>query len=241
MALVCIVEREKRLLVCGPFASGKTALVQLLHFHLGRVNKTAYAITLSGSYGSWQEWWLNQMKVPWNAIANSSESVFILIDEVQQSYSDTSSTHNLWGCIKNTHASATELQNVHFVCFGAYGSRTQTVSPDSFGEKAFVSLRPHNGTPGIAYTPEEFQALCKVVLSVPFLQLILFANSKMQLFAAKMSGPQDPFEIDERSANYIFHMAGGHPGIIGFFLVKVSENIKNYRSKGITTFCTDLV
>jgi hypothetical protein len=58
----------------------------------------------------------------------------------------------------------------------------------------------------------------------------------MQLFVVIMSDPHDPFEIDERSANYIFHMTGGHPGIIGYFLAKISTNIKNYRSKGITTF-----
>jgi hypothetical protein len=161
--LIQIVEKEKRLLVHGPFASGKTALVQLLHYHLSSANKTVYAISLLGSYGSWQDWWLDQLKVPWNTIANSKEPVFVLIDEVQNSYLETSSTHNLWGCIKSAHGM--KVQTVHFVCFGAYGSRDQAASPDSFGEKAFVSLHPHNGTPGVAYTTIEFMALQKVFLS----------------------------------------------------------------------------
>jgi hypothetical protein len=59
----------------------------------------------------------------------------------------------------------------------------------------------------------------------------------MQLFQDKLSKPQDPFVVDERSANYIFFTAGGHPGIVGFLLVKISENTKNYQSNGMTTFC----
>jgi hypothetical protein len=163
--LIQIVEKEKRLLVRGPFASGKTALVQLLHFHLSSANKTAYAISLSGSNGTWHEWWLKQLKVQWDTIAESKEPVFVLIDEMQLSYSATSNTHNLWECVKNAHTTATTLQKVHFICVGAYGWRDQTVTPDCFGDKAFVSLRSHNGTPGLAYTPDEFLALCKVFLS----------------------------------------------------------------------------
>lgn len=172
--LIEIVEKEKRLLVRGPFASGKTSLVQLLHYHLGRDNKTVYAITLSGSHNSWQDWWLEQLKVPWSTIADSEDPVYVLIDEVQQSYPVTSNTHNLWGCIKNTQSVAIQHQPIHFVCFGSYGGRDQTVSPDAFGEKSFVSLHPHNGTPGLAYIPNEFKALLNVFLPFYlFLQLIL--------------------------------------------------------------------
>jgi hypothetical protein len=65
----------------------------------------------------------------------------------------------------------------------------------------------------------------------------LFANSVVQLFEEKLSKPQDLFVIDEQSANYIFYMAGGQPGIIGFLLAKIFENTKNYQSYDITT-CT---
>ncbi len=170
--LIKIVEREKRLLVRGPFASGKTALTQLLHYHLSRANKTAYAITLSGSSGSWQDWWLDQMHVPWKTIVDSKTPVFVVIDEVQHSYSTTSSTHNLWGYIKSTLAMADET--VHYICLGAYGSPDQTISPDTFKANTIVTLRAHNGTPGLEYTPKEFKTLCEVFLSwFLFFQLIL--------------------------------------------------------------------
>ena len=57
----------------------------------------------------------------------------------------------------------------------------------------------------------------------------------MQLVEKVLSTPQDPFVIDKRSANYLYHLAGGHPGIIGFLLANMKENAKNYQSNGITT------
>ncbi len=57
----------------------------------------------------------------------------------------------------------------------------------------------------------------------------------MQLVEERLGTTQDTSVIDERSANYLYYLAGGHPGIIGFLLANMKENAKNYRSNGITT------
>lgn len=47
--LVSTLAGTKRLLIRGPFASGKTSLAQLLHFLLEESRCNAYIITLAGS------------------------------------------------------------------------------------------------------------------------------------------------------------------------------------------------
>src|ERR1700677_1614206 len=59
--LCAIVDTHGCLLVCVPFASGKTALVQLLHFHL-RQDSIAYVILLLGCNVSWTQHWLKKTK-----------------------------------------------------------------------------------------------------------------------------------------------------------------------------------
>lgn len=105
---------------------------------------------------------------------------------------------------------------VRFICIGSYGDPTQaSVTPVEFPVIVTLypqkdRLPPHKIIPGIAYTYQEFQELCDV-------------------FARKVD-----FEIDERSANYIFFSTGGHPGIIGTILKIVHHHSKDLRKKGST-------
>jgi hypothetical protein len=62
----------------------------------------------------------------------------------------------------------------------------------------------------------------------------------MQVFATQMNDLQHVFEIDDWSANFIFHVTDNHSGLIEYFLSSIFQNIKNYKSKGITTsLCAD--
>jgi hypothetical protein len=156
-------EATKRLLVRGPFCSGKTAFGQLLHYHLTHESKTAYIVTLLGNYPSWEDCWFRQTNIQWDAIMQSTEPVYVIIDEVQASYPPSSNTYGLWNEIKLSDQKG-EQSNVHYVCIGAYGEPLQgSVTPLDFPPSAIVSLRQHNGTPGLAYTIGEFLALCKVL------------------------------------------------------------------------------
>lgn len=204
-----IVNHTKRLLVRGPFGSGKTAVAQLLHYHLRHVNNTVYIITLSGYSGSWEDCWFRQTGVEWDTVIHANAPVYVIIDEVQRSYPATSSTHDLWGFIKNAVGME---QQVRYICIGSYGDPEQTVTPHTFPLAAVVTLYPHNGTPGLAYTQEEFGVLC-------------------QLFKERGG-----FEIDERSANYIYHMTGGHPGITGWVLGSIHGFSKTHDLEAETVY-----
>jgi len=98
--LCTLVDAHRVLLVCAPFASGKTSLAQLLQQYL-RAHKTAYVITLArADVSSWSDCWLQQTGTPWNTIIYSTEPMYVIIDEVQISYPETSKTYNLWKDIK---------------------------------------------------------------------------------------------------------------------------------------------
>jgi hypothetical protein len=64
-------------------------------------------------------------------------------------------------------------------------------------------------------------------VSLPFSFLLASAKFYLQLFAQRGG-----FEIDERSANYIFHLSG-HTGIIGSILKSMYEHAKNFELDGI--------
>ncbi len=186
--LCSILDREatKRLLVRGPFCSGKTAFGQLMHYHLTQEKKNAYIVTLLGKYSSWEECWFRQTHVQWNTIMQSVQHEYVIVDEVQASYPVDSNTYGLWESIKISNQKG-DQNNVHYICIGSYGQGSTT--PLDFPPSAIISLRPHNGTPGLAYTLEEFLALCKVFLfpllslsvsPFPFLSLFFaFASAKM--------------------------------------------------------------
>jgi hypothetical protein len=80
--------------------------------------------------------------------------------------------------------------------------------PLTFPPAAIVSLRAHNGTPGLVYTTDEFGLLCKAF--VEYCRI----------------------PIDDRSANYIFHMTDGHPGLSGFILRSVYEHRSAFSLEG---------
>eukprot|EP00026_Physarum_polycephalum_P004486 Phypoly_transcript_04507.p1 GENE.Phypoly_transcript_04507~~Phypoly_transcript_04507.p1 ORF type:complete len:621 (+),score=65.51 Phypoly_transcript_04507:209-2071(+) len=206
--LIKLVDQHKRVLVRGPFGSGKTALAQLLHYHLREVHKHTYIVTLAGYSGNWENVWAQQAPVRWTDIINSAKPVYVIIDEVQKSYPATSESHGLWGYVKNTVGMS---QQVRYFCIGSYGDPDQAVTPVDFPEHAIVSLRSHNGTPGLVYNQQEYMDLLK-----------LFHKS-------------GGFEIDERSANYLLHWTGSHPGIIGFILKLLLEFASNFASKDEAT------
>jgi hypothetical protein len=92
--LCALVQTHGHLLICAPFASGKTALAQVLEYHL-RKNNTVYIILLLGCDVSWAQHWLKQTSMPWDAIMTCKQPVYVIIDEVQASYSKTSKAYQL--------------------------------------------------------------------------------------------------------------------------------------------------
>ncbi len=98
--LCALVDAHSLLLVRAPFASGKTSLAQLLHKHL-RANKKAFVVTLAtAGITSWTDCWAQQTRTQWSLIKSSTEPVYVIIDEVQESYHETSKTYDLWRDIK---------------------------------------------------------------------------------------------------------------------------------------------
>lgn len=98
--LCALVEVNRLLLVRAPFASGKTSLAQLLQRYL-RAEHAAYVVSLAdGDVPSWSECWFQQTGTPWKVIKSSAKLVYVIIDEVQDSYPETSMTHGLWKDIK---------------------------------------------------------------------------------------------------------------------------------------------
>ncbi len=188
------------LLVRAPFASGKTALAQLLHFHIRQTNTAVHLATVAGCAVPWPQYWFEQTKVPWDAIVNSNKPVYVIIDEVQISYPETHIANSLWGSIKRLIGEKKHL--VRFLCIGSYGDPVNISTP--VDPSSYVSLHPYNGTPGMAYTREEFRDL-------------------ITLFQDYSRVP-----IDDRSADFIFHMTDGHPGIVGFILRSVYEQRKPF-------------
>lgn len=94
-----IVDREKILLVRAPFASGKTSLAQLLHYFLSQDKKNVHVVTLAEADVSWSECFLHQTGLQWSDITHTGP-VYVIIDEVQISYPQDSSTNGLWKSIK---------------------------------------------------------------------------------------------------------------------------------------------
>lgn len=121
--LISMVKSDptKRVLVRGPYCSGKTSIAQLLAHRLLRDNQTAYIVTLLYS-GNWETCWFTQTKVPWSTIMASSSPVFVIINEVQHSYAQDSPVHDLWKSLKLSTQKA-ERNNVHYICIGAYALR----------------------------------------------------------------------------------------------------------------------
>lgn len=188
-----IVDDIGLLLVRGPFASGKTALAQLLQYHLREKGEIAYAIQIQDVKNrEWESAWLKKAEVPWEAVTKSTRPVYVIIDEVQESYSPTTPINNLWAHVK----SANSARIVRYICIGAYGDPEQAPTPSTLELAPSITLHPHNGTPGLKYTSEEFRDLCK-------------------LFEAYCQRLGRPIKIDETSANYIYHLTGEHPGFIG--------------------------
>lgn len=101
---------------------------------------------------------------------------------------------------------------MRFICIGSYGDlKLASITPVEF--PVVVALYPHKGNPGLAYTHQEFQDLLKE-------------------FVKKVS-----VKIDDRSANYMFYVTGGHPGVIGAILKIVHHHSQDLRRKGCTTLC----
>lgn len=202
-----IADRFGLLLVRGPFASGKTALAQLLDYHLRDEHET-FIITAAGCGVPWPQYWKQQTQVDWDTVIDSDHRVYVIIDEVQTSYPTTSSAHTLWGSVKRVIDE--KKHQIRFIFLGSYGDPQPGEStPIRIPPEAIVSLHQHNGTPGLAYSEDEYFQLC-----------------------AAFQG-YSGIPVDDRTANYLFHISGGHPGICGFTFGRVYQQYKNYISGGI--------
>jgi len=193
-----------RVLVRAPYSSGKTSLAQLLHRRLGKNNK-AYIISLSKANGeSWNAYWLREIGIDWAEIATSRQLVYVIIDEVQVSYRSECGAHDLWSIIKDL---ANSNPQVRFICFGAYGTPLGML-PTPIEFQFTISFGQQSaGMPGMVYTQKEFVDLCT-------------------RFA------QAGFAIDLKSANFLYYITNGYPGIIGWILLQAYNNFKNSRDRG---------
>lgn len=99
--LCALVDAHSLLLIRAPFASGKTSLAQLLHKHLRANKKNTFVVTLAtAGITSWSDCWAQQTGTQWSLIKSSTEPMYVIIDEAQESYHEASKTYELWKDIK---------------------------------------------------------------------------------------------------------------------------------------------
>lgn len=82
----------------------------------------------------------------------------------------------------------------------------------------FICFGAYGSPAGMLPTPIEFH------LTVPFAQL-LYTEQEFTDLCERFQLQR--FKIDLPSANYLFHITNGYPGIIGWILVKAHDFFKN--------------
>ncbi|KAL4814713.1 hypothetical protein BDW67DRAFT_165469 [Aspergillus spinulosporus] len=210
-----LVDRENVVHVRGTPASGKTTLARLLQQYYKDQRRVVYFVS---NWGKLEDYTTEGEDEPWQMLTqcirsrfkltssarNLSPGTIIIVDEAQQTYSDT----EFWNTVIKERVYG-KREDIKFCLFCSYGSPSTGVdehndmfTPAVFKRSQRVTLTPQSSSPpmepfpppsiGLFFTADEFKDAVQQIC----------ADTKFEA----------GFTLDNDAGDYLFSLTDGHPG-----------------------------